>query len=119
VSGLATNVGTRAGSEIVKSYVAPVLPRLARTSEELRVFAEVALSPGESAVVDLIVDDRSFASWEHNQDDWSDAQAFVPEIFNFLSRQYRAASAAGRSTLTLRKFSSGVRPMKSHTTAPC
>ena len=59
----------------------------------VRTFAKVALSPGESAVVDLIVDDRSFASWEHNQDDWSDAQAFVPEIFNFLSRQYRAATA--------------------------
>ena len=115
----ATNVGTRAGSERVKSYVAPVSPRLARTSNELEVFAKVALGPGESAVVDLVVDDRSFASWEHNQEDWTDAQAFVPEMFNFLSRRYGAASAAGRLTLILREFSSGVRPMTSHTTAPC
>ena len=85
VSVPVTNVGTRAGSEVVQCYVAPASPRLARPRKELKAFGKIALDPGETAVVELVLDDRAFAYWDPGQDDWNDVQAFVPEMFNFLS----------------------------------
>jgi len=85
VSVPVTNVGTRAGSEVVQCYIAPASPRLARPRKELKAFAKVALDPGETTVVELALDDRAFAYWDPGQDDWSAVQAFVPEMFNFLS----------------------------------
>ena len=41
-----TNVGTRAGSEVVQCYVAPGSPRLARPPKELKAFGKVATRPG-------------------------------------------------------------------------
>jgi len=80
-----TNIGNRAGSEVVQCYVAPATARLARPPKELKAFAKVWLDPGETAVVELVLDDRAFAYWDPGQDDWHDVQAFVPEMFNFLS----------------------------------
>ena len=85
VSVPVTNVGTRAGSEVVQCYVAPETPRLARPPKELKAFAKVWLDPGETATVELVLDDRAFAYWDPGQDDWNDVQSFVPEMFNFLS----------------------------------
>ena len=85
VSVPVTNVGTRAGSEVVQCYVAPVAPRLARPPKELKAFGKVALDAGETAVVDLVLDDRAFAYWDPGQDDWNAVQEFVPKMFNFLS----------------------------------
>ena len=58
-----TNVGVRAGSEVVQLYVAPRRPRAFRPAKELKAFAKVALAPGESTIVELELDDRSFARW--------------------------------------------------------
>jgi beta-glucosidase len=57
------NVGDRAGTEVVQLYVAPRRPRAFRPPKELKAFAKVALGPGESSEVDLVLDDRSFARW--------------------------------------------------------
>jgi beta-glucosidase len=80
-----TNSGSRRGSEVVQCYVAPGSSRLARPPKELKAFGKVSLDPGESATVELVLDDRAFAYWDPGQDDWDDVQAFVPEMFNFLS----------------------------------
>ena len=50
---------------------------------------KVWLDPGETTTVDLVLDDRAFAYWDPGQDDWDDVQAFVPEMFNFLSPPVR------------------------------
>ena len=80
-----TNAGSRSGSEVVQCYVAPRSPRLARPPKELKAFAKVRLDPGETTAVELLLDDRAFAYWDPGQDDWDDVQAFVPEMFSFLS----------------------------------
>ena len=85
VSVPVTNVGSRAGSEVVQCYVAPETSRLARPPKELKAFAKVWLDPGETAAVELVLDDRAFAYWDPGQDDWREVQALVPEMFNFLS----------------------------------
>jgi beta-glucosidase len=59
-----TNVGDRAGSEVVQCYVAPSAPRLTRPPKELKAFAKVHLEPGESTVVSLVLDRRAFAYWD-------------------------------------------------------
>jgi beta-glucosidase len=80
-----TNVGSRTGSEVVQCYVAPASPRLVRPPKELKAFGKVSLEPGETAAVEFVLDDRAFAYWDPGQDDWDDVQAFVPEMFSFLS----------------------------------
>jgi hypothetical protein len=47
----------------VQLYVAPRRPKAFRPPKELKAFAKVALEPGGSAVVELELDDRSFARW--------------------------------------------------------
>jgi beta-glucosidase len=66
------NIGERPGTEVVQCYVAPESPRLARPPKELKAFAKIWLEPGESAVVVLQLDDRSFACWDPGQPDWED-----------------------------------------------
>jgi hypothetical protein len=74
------NVGDRAGSEVVQLYVAPRRPTAFRPPKELKAFAKVALAPGESTVVELGLDDRSFA-W------WSDADPDIAALIDRVSSQ--------------------------------
>jgi beta-glucosidase len=59
-----TNVGDRAGSEVVQCYIEPESSLLFRPTRELRAFGKVRLEPGESATVTLTLDDRAFAYWD-------------------------------------------------------
>jgi beta-glucosidase len=59
-----TNTGYRRGAEVVQCYVAPVAPRRFRPVQELEAFAKVWLDPGESSKITLVLDRRSFASWD-------------------------------------------------------
>ena len=85
VSVPVTNTGGRAGSEVVQCYVAPRSSRLVRPPKELKAFAKVTLEPGESRVVELVLDDRSFAYWDPAQADWEDVRARLPEMATLLS----------------------------------
>ena len=89
VSVPVTNVGDRAGSEVVQCYVAPDRPRLARPPKELKAFAKVRLEPGESAVVDLGLDDRSFSCWDPGDPDWE--RIVPPGAPDFFGRRVKGA----------------------------
>ena len=56
-----TNIGARAGHEVVQVYVAPPAEGTFRPVRELRAFAKVWLEPGESRTVHLALDQRAFA----------------------------------------------------------
>lgn len=64
VSVPVTNTGARRGAEVVQCYVAPPAGSLVRPPKELAGFAKVWLDPGETATVDVVLDDRSFAYWD-------------------------------------------------------
>ena len=64
-----TNEGHRSGAEVIQCYVAPVGARLSRPVQALKAFAKVHLAPGETAVVDLELGDRSFSYWDPGQPD--------------------------------------------------
>jgi beta-glucosidase len=72
-----TNTGDRPGSEVVQLYVAPRSPRLVRPIKELKGFAKARLAPGETQVVEIVLDDRSFAYWDGGHPDYDQMRARV------------------------------------------
>ena len=58
-----TNTGNRAGTEVVQVYVAPRNSSVQRPKKELKSFAKVNLSPGESTVITIELSPRDFAFW--------------------------------------------------------
>jgi len=75
-----TNVGGRAGTEVVQCYVAPGATALARPPKELKAFAKIRLEPGESGIVELRLDERSFAHWDPGQPDLEELAARFPGL---------------------------------------
>ena len=65
-----TNVGERAGSEVVQVYVGDVASRLQRPEKELKAFAKVHLQPGETCTVSLTLDADAFAYYDPAQPGW-------------------------------------------------
>jgi beta-glucosidase len=86
------NAGSRAGSEVVQCYVAPHAPRLPRPPKELKAFARVHLEPGQSTVVALHLDDRSFAYWDPGQADWDEVAARFTQISPQIASQDRRSA---------------------------
>jgi beta-glucosidase len=64
VSLRVTNVGDRAGSDVVQVYVRDVECSVRRPDKELKGFAKVHLAPGASEEVVVPLDRRSFAVWD-------------------------------------------------------
>lgn len=58
-----TNTGTRAGSEVVQVYISDNTASVARPKRELKGFMKVRLEPGEKRLVNIELDERSFAFW--------------------------------------------------------
>ena len=63
VSVSVTNIGSRRGIHVVQVYVAPHRSSVIRPVQELKGFAKVDLSPGESRTVRIELAPRAFAYW--------------------------------------------------------
>jgi beta-glucosidase len=70
-----TNTGDRAGSQVIQCYVAPPPSRSTRPPKELKAFGKVRLAAGETATVELTLDERSFAYWNPGQADAAEVTA--------------------------------------------
>jgi beta-glucosidase len=64
------NVSSRAGSDVVQCYVAPLDAEVMRPTKELKAFAKVHLDAGAEAPVRLALDDRAFAHWDPQRSEW-------------------------------------------------
>jgi len=64
------NIGDRAGAEIAQLYVTADQPTVERPVKELKEFAKVFLSPGESKQINLSLDRRSFAYFDSRTSQW-------------------------------------------------
>ena len=64
------NTGSYAGKEVVQLYVGEQQSRLLRPRKELRHFAKVSLSPGESCCVSFELTERDFAYYDVRVHDW-------------------------------------------------
>ena len=65
-----TNTGTVAGADVVQVYVRDIEASVARPVRELKGFAKVALEPGESREVTLMLDQRAFSFWSEVHGRW-------------------------------------------------
>ncbi|MDR3190011.1 MAG: glycoside hydrolase family 3 C-terminal domain-containing protein [Lactobacillaceae bacterium] len=76
-----TNTGLVASKEIVQVYVANHAAQVEMPSHELRQFAKVHLTPGETKTVTLILDERAFAWYDVQQNAWTtDAGQYTIEV---------------------------------------
>jgi beta-glucosidase len=75
VSVTVTNVGSRAGSAVPELYVSmPSLPNVPEPPWQLKGFAKVGLSPGQSRRVSFSLNPRSFSYWSNTAGGWRVAQ---------------------------------------------
>jgi beta-glucosidase len=65
-----TNVGDRAGSDVVQLYIRDLESTVYRPDKELRAFTKVHLDAGASQVVRFALDDRAFAFWHIDESRW-------------------------------------------------
>ncbi|APH44018.1 glycosyl hydrolase [Microbacterium sp. 1.5R] len=65
-----TNTGTRDGREIVQVYAAPVSSVVQRAPRELKAFASVAITAGETRTVELVIRREDLAYWDVRVDRW-------------------------------------------------
>ena len=66
-----TNVGERAGREVVQLYVRAVAGAVQRPEQELKDFVALDLAPGESQVVEFELTDAAVAVWDVAARAWS------------------------------------------------
>jgi beta-glucosidase len=59
-----TNVGDRAGSELVQLYVRPLAATVERPDKELRAFAKLRLAPGQTGRTSLLVKPRDLSYFD-------------------------------------------------------
>jgi beta-glucosidase len=64
------NTGQRVGSEVVQVYVHDETSALDRPPQELKAFAKVILEPGQTQIVKLKLDMRSFAAYDDFRRAW-------------------------------------------------
>ncbi len=65
-----TNTGTVAGKEVVQLYVGDPDAHVVRPVRELKAFAKVALSPGETKTVTFALTGRDLSYWSTRTDAW-------------------------------------------------
>jgi beta-glucosidase len=65
-----TNVGERAGQEVVQCYLADLEASAARPPRELRAFAKVELAPGERRRVELRLGADALSFWDPTRKAW-------------------------------------------------
>jgi beta-glucosidase len=64
------NTGKVAGKEVVQLYVSDSKSSLPRPPKELKGFAKVSLKPGESKMVEFMLDERSLAFYDPHKAAW-------------------------------------------------
>ncbi len=65
-----TNTGPRPGAEVVQLYVGDKHPRVPRPVRELKAFQKIALQPGETKPIQLLVPPAAFSFYDTNTHDW-------------------------------------------------
>jgi beta-glucosidase len=64
------NSGSRAGKEVVQLYICSLNSRFVRPIKELKAFAKVELSAGETREIHLAVEARDFMVYDNERQDW-------------------------------------------------
>ena len=65
-----TNIGERAGAEVVQLYVRDVESSVRRPPKELKAFAKPFLEPGQRATIPFLLEPRAFQFWDAPTHQW-------------------------------------------------
>lgn len=65
-----TNAGERDGAEVLQLYVAPSAAGLDRPAQELKGFAKLALTAGETGTAQVEIGDDAFAIYDRGDQSW-------------------------------------------------
>ena len=65
-----SNIGNRAGKDVVQLYVSPPASPVVRPKMELKGFEKIELKSGEKKTVSFKIDARAFAYWDADRDCW-------------------------------------------------
>lgn len=65
-----TNIGKRAGAEVVQMYVGAPRDKIFRAQKELKAFQKIYLEPGESRRAVFTFDDKTFRYWNVKTNAW-------------------------------------------------
>jgi beta-glucosidase len=75
------NVGARAGAQVAEMYIGDPSATVKRPVMELKGFRKVRLAPGETAHIELHLDQRSLAYWDTASHGWKvDPGEFIVQI---------------------------------------
>jgi beta-glucosidase len=84
-----TNVGQRAGREVVQLYTRALDSQIERPDRELRDFAKLELRPGETQTVSFLLEPRAFAHWDEDTQAWAVAPGEYEILVGSSSRDIR------------------------------
>jgi len=87
-----TNTGTRAGKVVPQVYVRDVEAAVHRPDRELKGFVKVALEPGETARVDVPLEQRALAYWHPHRGDWVVEPGRFEVLVGLSSRDLRGSA---------------------------
>ncbi len=90
-----TNVGDRAGSEVVQLYVRPLNASVQRPERELRGFEKVFLEPGQSRAVEFRLDRRAFCFYDVDSGGWRVDAPDYELLVGSSSRDIRRIASCG------------------------
>jgi beta-glucosidase len=65
-----TNTGSVTGAEVAQLYVGIPSTAVSEPPKWLKGFQKISLTPGQAGQVQLILDQRSFAYWDVNSENW-------------------------------------------------
>jgi beta-glucosidase len=92
-----TNTGSRAGADVGEVYVGESDPLVPRPAKELKGFARIALRPGETERVKVVLDSRAFSYYDAQAHEW---RADPNEFTIFVGRSVDQIELQGKLTLT-------------------
>ncbi|HEU5226954.1 MAG TPA: glycoside hydrolase family 3 C-terminal domain-containing protein [Ktedonobacteraceae bacterium] len=102
-----TNMGQRAGKEVVQLYVRDKQARLLRPEKELKAFAKTHLEPGECKTITLSIGRSALAYYDDRVHQWVAEAGEFDVLVGASSQDIRAMA-----TFTLRSASSWPMPIK-------
>lgn len=98
VSVTITNSGDREGQEVVQLYVRDLETTVFRPKQELKGFAKIRLEPGEAQMVSFTLDQRAFAFWDSELQDWKVEAGLFEIQVGASSRDFRLRERVEIST---------------------
>jgi beta-glucosidase len=93
-----TNIGSRSGTTVVQLFLGPDPVPAGRPGRQMRGFAKVTLEPGESRLLSIAADARSFQRWDAESHGWQPVGPNWHATVGFSAADVQASTAFSLTT---------------------